>query len=527
MAMRRRRGKPSPRQADATPLLASHGGGAAERSLGETCEALLASGPWNAAHTTTHGGLVERLKMIEDAGLPRMRVRSPRDQHHHHRRHYHHHHHRKPQPKTTTTAAYRYLQSPPSPPHSQLGLQVLSNRKLKELGRIPRSHEGHQEDALAAVERCGADGNNQPKAVIFFYSHRWARGNWCEELQRELPWGSEEYKRAVAEGKLVGDPDDAAHSKARALAAYGEWFREGMVKDAFPGSVDRDLARGDDVEIFWWIDWCCTDQVSRGTTEGAPPGSSAFSLRARTRVPCRREGASGRRQRAGAFRTAAASAASPSPHRCRPTHPRPLPAPVSVPVHTAPPSSKLAPRSDPTPTRFSSARAAPGQAAPQEVHQRAGPGRAAGHCGAARLRRRERRHRRGVDARVRVPPVVPRGAAAGVRLHDRGRTRAGGARGLRRRVGAGHGGGEDRAGRPARDCGHADEPERPAGDRVADGGGGALDGLLVLAYVRQQLDDERDSFLPFERLLLLPVVRSQASSRRVARGVRAGYQRSK
>mmetsp|Transcript_10324 Transcript_10324/g.27138 ORF Transcript_10324/g.27138 Transcript_10324/m.27138 type:complete len:461 (-) Transcript_10324:270-1652(-) len=139
-------------------------------------------------------------------------------------------------------------------------MRVLSNRKLKELGRIPRSHEGHQEDALAAVERCGADLGNRPKAVIFFYSHRWARGNWCEELQRELPWGSEEYKRAVAEGKLVGDPDDAAHSKARALAAFGEWFREGLAKDALPGRVVAELSRGANIEIFWWIDWCCTDQ---------------------------------------------------------------------------------------------------------------------------------------------------------------------------------------------------------------------------------------------------------------------------
>ena len=66
----------SPRQIEVTEA-ASHGGGAAGRSLGETCEALLASGPWNAAHTTSQKGLKRRLKMIEDAGLPRMRVRPP------------------------------------------------------------------------------------------------------------------------------------------------------------------------------------------------------------------------------------------------------------------------------------------------------------------------------------------------------------------------------------------------------------------------------------------------------------------
>ena len=76
-----------------------HGGGAAGRTLGETCEALLASGPWNAAHTSTHAGLMRRLKMIEDAGLPRMRVRPSRGREHgnHHQRH-----------TTATPPVYRY-----------------------------------------------------------------------------------------------------------------------------------------------------------------------------------------------------------------------------------------------------------------------------------------------------------------------------------------------------------------------------------------------------------------------------------
>ena len=57
----------SPREIEVGEM-ASHGGGAAGRTLGETCEALLASGPWNAAHTTTRAGLVKRLNMIEEAG---------------------------------------------------------------------------------------------------------------------------------------------------------------------------------------------------------------------------------------------------------------------------------------------------------------------------------------------------------------------------------------------------------------------------------------------------------------------------
>ena len=197
------------------------------------------------------------------------------------------------------------------------------------------------------MERCGADGANKPNAVIFFYSHRWARGNWCEELQRELPWGSEEYKRAVAEGKLVGDPDDAAHSKATALAAYGEWFREGLAKgsfakDALPLPVAADLPLLEaGVEIFWWIDWCCTDQVSRGTAEGATRLLCFFASRTH----------SGSLSEGGSERAPPASWRPPALPPRRPPRPRltaadphtralfPHPSPSPSTPHPPPPSS--------------------------------------------------------------------------------------------------------------------------------------------------------------------------------------------
>ena len=119
----------------------------AQAKLGERCERLLASSAWNNAHTTTHKGLLKRLQMIPDAGLNPMRV--------------------------------------------------VAHSKLKELGRIPRSHEGHQEDAIAAVRRCGADSNNYPKAVLLFYSHRWKRPNWSEDLGKDLPWESAERQQAM------------------------------------------------------------------------------------------------------------------------------------------------------------------------------------------------------------------------------------------------------------------------------------------------------------------------------------------
>ena len=125
---------------------------AEQLALGERCEALLASDKWNRAHTVTHAGLLERLQMIVDAGLPPMRL--------------------------------------------------LSAKKLEELGRIPRSDEGHQE----VVKRCGVDINNRPKAALLFYSHRWSRPNWCEVMQLEAAWGSAERTAAEAEGAQFGDP---------------------------------------------------------------------------------------------------------------------------------------------------------------------------------------------------------------------------------------------------------------------------------------------------------------------------------
>ena len=146
-----------------------------QAKLGESCERLLASSAWNRAHTVTQKGLLKRLQMITDAGLSPMRV--------------------------------------------------VAHSRLAELGRIPRSHEGHQEDATEAVRRCGADMFNSPKAVILFYSHRWIRPNWSEDLGKDLPWASAERQLAMGEGKRFGDPDDAARSKAKALIAYGDWFK--------------------------------------------------------------------------------------------------------------------------------------------------------------------------------------------------------------------------------------------------------------------------------------------------------------
>ena len=150
---------------------ATEGLDAMQLDLNKKCEELLLSKKWNSTPVKHYNGVVKRLEMIKAAGLP--------------------------------------------------GMRVVSAKKLAELGRIPRSDEGHQIDALEAVKKAGRDfGTGSPRALILFYSHRWKRPNWSESMQKDVPWGSAE--RAAA-GK-VGDPDDAAHSKALALLSMGEWF---------------------------------------------------------------------------------------------------------------------------------------------------------------------------------------------------------------------------------------------------------------------------------------------------------------
>lgn len=101
-------------------------------------------------------------------------------------------------------------------------MRVISHKKIAELGR---SHEGHQEDALQAVERCGRSTKGEPNAVLIFFSHGWLLPNWCEAMERDLAWGTPEREEAHTQKYAVGDPDDAEHSKAKALIEFGNWVR--------------------------------------------------------------------------------------------------------------------------------------------------------------------------------------------------------------------------------------------------------------------------------------------------------------
>lgn len=61
-----------------------------------------------------------------------------------------------------------------------------------------------------------------------------------------------------------GNPDDAAHPTID--DACGDWLKEVLVRQSFFVDFTTYLDLGYFTEIFWWIDRCCTDQASHGTT---------------------------------------------------------------------------------------------------------------------------------------------------------------------------------------------------------------------------------------------------------------------
>jgi len=198
--------------------------------MDEKCKLILASSEWQKANPLTYDGLVTRLELMKNIGLPSMRV--------------------------------------------------ISASKIKELGRIPRSNEGYQEDLLAAVKRGGKDCNNAPRSVVAFFSHRWLRPNWCQILEKDLVWGTPERDAAEAAGYTVGDPDGKEHEKAQALAALTDWLKkQRQYLFIRPPQITvnfKDISL-DIHEIFLWIDWCCVDQANPGPDMAALPAYVAAS----------------------------------------------------------------------------------------------------------------------------------------------------------------------------------------------------------------------------------------------------------
>ena len=100
------------------------------------------------------------------------------------------------------------------------------------------------------------------------------RPNWCEELGKDLAWGTPERQHAMKDGKIFGDPDDAEHSKAKALIEYGKWFKRAC-KGLGGLEQTSGITEADDSELFWWIDWACTDQENPGPDMAALPAYAA------------------------------------------------------------------------------------------------------------------------------------------------------------------------------------------------------------------------------------------------------------
>ena len=107
--------------------------------------------------------------------------------------------------------------------------------------------------------------------MLLFYSHRWCRPNWCEALRLEAAWGSAERTAAQAEGGRFGDPDDAARSKARALAQYARWFKREVPK-SLSGAFGTHLA-----EITQDADLECHVMETPPTGTGAEEGADSSS----------------------------------------------------------------------------------------------------------------------------------------------------------------------------------------------------------------------------------------------------------
>ena len=211
----------------------------AQNALTVKCEELLSSEEWMSEQIVDYEGTLRRLDLIVKAGLPPVRVI----------------------PLTTLT----------------------------KLGRIPRSTETDENgkpyanDARDAIRQAGASLTGTSNAILFFYSHRWKRPNWCEALQKDLEFGSEERTQAVAAGHTVGDVDDAQHTKAQALIEWGKWFIRDRAQYGLGRSACgvrfipwRRAAMLGQLQAFIWIDWLCADQTNLGPDMAALPATAGI-----------------------------------------------------------------------------------------------------------------------------------------------------------------------------------------------------------------------------------------------------------
>ena len=216
-----------------------------EQPLNETPQALfdktvrlMKRRDFQSADPRTLQGLVKRLSLIHEAGMPRMRV--------------------------------------------------LPGKVLEELGRIPRSTEMRENgepynvDALEAIQRDGDDGWGKPNAVIVFFSHRWLQANYSTLYQRDVVWGSAEYLETDrAPGHYTGKPDNDGNDKLRDLLEWMRWYKwrttippwnrgNHNCKECCKYSSETvhvhgflsDYVSRNCSDLYFFIDWSCVDQTN-------------------------------------------------------------------------------------------------------------------------------------------------------------------------------------------------------------------------------------------------------------------------
>jgi len=102
-------------------------------------------------------------------------------------------------------------------------MRLLHCRRLEELGRLPSFDDGLTDDAISGIDRFGAS-----TVEIFMVSHRWLRPSLDARLSH---------------------PDDSNKTKAKALIEFTKWRRNWVRR-----------RHGFELEIFYWVDYCCFDQ---------------------------------------------------------------------------------------------------------------------------------------------------------------------------------------------------------------------------------------------------------------------------
>ena len=177
---------------------------------GQAMSRILGSDAFYDANPHSYAGLVQRLQMLREGGLPPMRV--------------------------------------------------VSAAEIERLGRIPRSTDtdAKVEDALDVVQRCGQDAAGKPLATLTFFSHQWLRPNWCEAKAADLAWGSPERAQAVEEGLVVGDVDSADHEKARALVQWAKWLKWATLNPDDSGTLGARRRRHVEPGAPAWRRYCST-----------------------------------------------------------------------------------------------------------------------------------------------------------------------------------------------------------------------------------------------------------------------------